>query len=153
MPDHNHEQTCSTCCRPTGCPECRQSWPRGVPGYLDAAGFWRDGERTDTTTPAQSPEDRALAAAAADEEKARARWSAAIAERQAVEALARSGPTLFTPGGGTVDRQIPAPVAGRLRQLQEAEEQAHEAYRLAGARTVAARQLARQAGMRRTAAA
>lgn len=140
MTEHQHTDTCTTCCRPKGCPECGQSWPRGVPGHIGEDKMWHDGPPQRKVPHRPTGEQAAYDQALAKYDQARAAWEDVEMRRRAVEHKVRSSPELHSYGQPHVLRDPKA--EAELKRLTEAEQQAREERDRAGKAVVAARQAA-----------
>jgi len=133
MTDREHS-CCGTCGRLTAvCPECRQEWPQGSPGYLDADG-WHNGARP---TAGRRPPNVARAEVKAD--RAQAAYDAALAEWQRCASAHYSGRHRSTVEATTVIdndgrmREIGPIDPAQLTALANAEDAAKATMDAAGA--------------------
>ena len=132
MTDHEHS-CCSTCGRLTAaCPECRQEWPQGSPGYLDSDG-WHNGARP---TASRRPPNVARAEAKADRaqlayDAARAEWERCASEHYSARHRSTSEATTVVDNDGRM-REIGPIDPAQLTALADAEDAAKIAMDAAG---------------------
>ncbi|MDQ3275935.1 MAG: hypothetical protein M3Q39_13140 [Actinomycetota bacterium] len=121
------------------CPECRQVWPQGTAGYLDADG-WHNGARP---TAARRPPNVARAEANADRaqlayDAARATWQRCASEHYGARHRSSTEATTIIDSDGQM-REVGPVSAVELAALADAEDAAKVAMDAAGSDLVEAR--------------
>ncbi|MDQ3276021.1 MAG: hypothetical protein M3Q39_13595 [Actinomycetota bacterium] len=122
------------------CPECRQEWPQGTPGYLDSDG-WHNGarpppasRRPPNVVRAEEKADRAQAVYDA----ARAEWQRCASEHYSARHRSTSEATTVVDSGGRL-REVGPISPATLTALADAEDAAKVAMDAAGSDLVEAR--------------
>ena len=132
MTNHDHS-SCGTCGRLTAaCPECRQEWPQGTPGFLDSDG-WHSGARP---TASRRPPNVARAEDKADRaqavyDAARSEWQKCASEHYSARHRSTTEATTVIGNDGRM-REIGPIDPATLTALADAEDAAKAAMGAAG---------------------